>query len=394
MNKNSKYIRDPYIGTFKLFEQSSTYVFCWYWWRKSKTILVVFTLLSISSAQISELLHPGKLDVFYSSTIKSGLNKYNLIFWSPIFKGGYGSVSSGIRYGGGFFRPFLSRPNIGDLVLGLQFLEVEEESQIEIQTEYRFKFGLSIGSGIVDRGENDNDITFTKLSYRNFWNRLKYIVTVQTQQTVGITSLGGYLALYDENFMGVVGFDGEQRRTTFGYVAPKNENTQWRPSLEVLYVDNRIGKLAGPQFIFANATLGFSGGFLSHPARLGRAMGPTGIEFGNPLGFLKSTFNRRLNVWELGGIANFRLVRLDLNGSSTEALEATLFPWQIFKSDGSFVSQFFIGAELNKSEQDDWMSTGMFGYFGKMGTIVLSLKGSYNFNIEENSLFIGFIYPL
>ena len=123
-------------------------------------------------------------------------------------------------------------------------------------------------------------------------------------------------------------------------------------------------------------------------------MGPTGIEFGNPLGFLKSTFNRRLNVWELGGIANFRLVRLDLNGSSTEALEATLFPWQIFKSDGSFVSQFFIGAELNKSEQDDWMSTGMFGYFGKMGTIVLSLKGSYNFNIEENSLFIGFIYPL
>ena len=61
--------------------------------------------------------------------------------------------------------------------------------------------------------------------------------------------------------MGVVGFDGEQRRTTFGYVAPKNENTQWRPSLEVLYVDNRIGKLAGPQFIFANATLGFNGGF-------------------------------------------------------------------------------------------------------------------------------------
>tara|TARA_B100000315_G_C14548289_1_gene574384 strand:+ start:703 stop:1827 length:1125 start_codon:yes stop_codon:yes gene_type:complete len=373
------------------------YASCRYWWRltcKSKTVLVVFILLSFVTAQTSELLHPGKLDGFYSSTIKSGLNKYNLIFWSPIVKGGYGSVSSGMRYSGGFFRPFVSRPNIGDLIVGLQSLEVEGKNQIEIQAEYRFKFGLGIGSGVVDRGENDNDIKFTKLSYRNSWNKLRYIVTVQTQQTVGINSPGGYLALYDESFMGVVGFDGEQRRTTFGYVAPKNANTQWRPSLEVLYVDNTIGKLVGPQFIFANATLGFHGGFLSHPARLGRAMGPTGMEFGNPLGFLRPTFNRRLNVWELGGIANFRLVRLDLNGSSTEAWETALFPSQIFKTGGYFVSQLFIGTEFNKSEQDAWMTTGTFGYFGKIGTIIVSIKGNYNFNIEENSLFIGLIYPL
>ena len=42
----------------------------------------------------------------------------------------------------------------------------------------------------------------------------------------------------------------------------------------------------------------------------------------------------------------------------------------------------------------NWMSTGKFGYFGKIGTIVVSLKGSYNFNIEENGLFIGLFYSL
>ncbi len=59
-----------------------------------------------------------------------------------------------------------------------------------------------------------------------------------------------------------------------------------RPAVEVLYVDNTIGHFSGTRNLFANVTLKYGGGFLSHPARLGRAMGPQGTEYGNPLGFL------------------------------------------------------------------------------------------------------------
>ena len=38
-------------------------------------------------------------------------------------------------------------------------------------------------------------------------------------------------------------------------------------------------------------------------------MGPQGVEFGNPFGFLRPTWNHRANTWELGGLANFRAVR-------------------------------------------------------------------------------------
>ena len=360
--------------------------------RKLKITLISFLLLSIATAEIPKLLYPGKLDIFYFST-KSEANRYNLIFWSPIFKGGFGSSSHQNRYGGGFFRPLVALPSTGDLIIGLQSSEVGEESQIEIQGEYRFPFGLGIGGGIVERGEDYNDVTFTKLSYRNSWNGFQYILSFQEQQTAGKNSSGGYLALYNEGLMGVLGSDGEQWRGTFGYVAPKSADTPWRPSLEILYVDNTIGNLVGPQFIFANATLGFRGGFLSHPARLGRAMGPTGLEFGNPLGFLNSTFNRRLNVWELGGIADFRLVRLVLNGANTEFWETVFFPYQMFGVGRSFASNLFIGGQFNKYEDDDWTSIGMVGYFGRIGAFVINLQGNNNFNSEERSLFLGLIYP-
>jgi hypothetical protein len=369
--------------------------------------MIVVLLLSVATAETVEnnkelpvsspLLHPGKLDSFYSTT-EGGDDKYNLMLWSPVFKGGYGTVSPehGVQttYGGGFFRPFTAKPSVGDLIVGLQYLETGNKRQTEVQGEYRFPFGLGIGGGVVERKGSDEDITFSKLSYRNSWNGFRYIASMQQQKNAGTNSPGGYLGLYDESWMGIVGTDGEQWRGSLGFVTPKKNNTSWRPAAEVLYVDNSIGKLEGSKFLFVNATLGFRGGFLSHPARLGRAMGPTGLEFGNPLGFLSSTFNRRLNVWELGGIADFRLVRLDLNNStSTETWETIFFPWQVFDAGDSLTSGLFLGPQLNKSAQDDWTSAGTVGYFSRIRAVVVSFQTSHNFNSGENSLFLGLIYP-
>jgi hypothetical protein len=373
-----------------------------------KITIIVVLLLSVATAETVEnnkalpapspLLHPGKLDSLYSTT-EGGDDKYNLMFWSPVFKGGYGRVLSEqgkqTKYGGGFFRPFVTKPNIGDLIVGVQSVESEGQSEIEMQGEYRFPFGFGFGGGFVERSESDNDVEFAKLSYRNSFTEFHYILSVQSQESLGKNSLGGYSAFYNDSLMGVLGSDGEQWRGTFGYIAPHVKATSWRPSMEIFYVDNSIGKLDGPKFLFVNATLGFRGGFLSHPARLGRAMGPTGLEFGNPLGFLSPTFNRRLNVWELGGIANFRLEQLDLpNGTNTEVWETALFPWQIFDVGNSFSNNLFIGTKLNKSALDEWSSTQIIGYFGKIGAFVTSVQGGYNYDNEESSLFLGLIYPL
>ena len=40
-------------------------------------------------------------------------------------------------------------------------------------------------------------------------------------------------------------------------------------------------------------------------------MGPQGLEFGNPLGFLFPTWNRRLEVWELGKLGAARFERIE-----------------------------------------------------------------------------------
>jgi hypothetical protein len=86
---------------------------------------------------------------------------------------------------------------------------------------------------------------------------------------------------------------------------------------------------------------------------------------------------------------------LDLpNGTNTEVWETALFPWQIFDVGNSFSNNLFIGTKLNKSALDEWSSTQIIGYFGKIGAFVTSVQGGYNYDNEESSLFLGLIYPL
>jgi len=273
--------------------------------------------------------------------------------------------------------------------MGLQSVEVADSTAIEFQSEYRAPFGLGLGGGFVEKYSSAVDTIFGKVSYRNKLSYFNYILEMQVQDVAGRTSGGGYVAFYDEQLMLASGYDGEQWRTCLGYIAPVRE-TRFRPALEVLYVDNSIGEQDGPKILFANATLKFSGGFLSHKARLGRAMGPTGLEFGNPLAFLFPTWNRRLDLWELGGLGNFRLERRELpDGSTTERYEALAFPFQFDESE-NVLDYLFVGGFHSRTPAED--SPGIIaGLTGKLGFLHVSAGFEYDIDTDETRAVVGII---
>lgn len=156
----------------------------------------------------------GKIDAFYDLK-DNGDFQVNSILWTPVFKGGYGvqvSETGGqdINYFGGFARPLLTRPDLGDLILGAQEVLQGDSKQTEVQGEYRLPSGLGFGGGFVDRNLSDQDIKFAKISYRNEWQSVKYIVSTQWQSFQGKDYPGGYVALFNKQLMGTWGSDGEQ----------------------------------------------------------------------------------------------------------------------------------------------------------------------------------------
>jgi len=147
----------------------------------------------------------GKIDAFYDRK-DNGDFQVNSILWSPVFKGGHGvqiSETGGqdINYFGGFARPLLTRPELGDLILGAQEVLQGDSKQTEVQGEYRLPSGLGLGGGFVDRNLSDQDIKFAKISYRNAWQSVKYIVSAQWQRFQERDYPGGYLALYNKQLM-------------------------------------------------------------------------------------------------------------------------------------------------------------------------------------------------
>lgn len=339
------------------------------------------------------VLHPGKLD-FHLHGTRTGTEQ-NWMWWTPSIKAGYGSLSpdqgDDTRYYGGFFRPLAARPQLGDLILGIERLEAPAGDDLEIEAEYRLPQGIGIGGGLVDREGDRNDIRFGKLSYRSQGKGWRTITTVQLQEVGEETSPGGYLALFDDELMVVAGHDGEQWRTTFGYIAPPPAAGRLRPAVEVLYVDNTVGDRPGPKTLFANATLGFSGGFLSHPARLGRAMGPTGLEFGNPLGFLTPIWNRRLDTWEMGGLAGFRIAGTETpTGLRTVTWEALAFPFQWAGGD-SLADRFFAGATFTERSRGNDVAGAVAGYYGRISFLTVTLAGEYEPETGDRRLHLGLI---
>lgn len=348
------------------------------------------TSLSDGLAFPSPWLNPGKLDFLYRH--RSHEDQYNVFGWTPVFKGGGGVLDPDGRghtdYAGGFFRPLVTHPELGDLVLGVHGVDSPTRGDYELQGEYRFPFGLGFGGGLV-RPQVGPEIQFGKLTYRNHWQKLNYIVEAQLQDHGRETHPGGYLALYDEQLMAVAGSDGEQWRTCLGYVGPSDWKSL-RPAIELLYVDHSTGNYTGPRSLFANVTFKFEGGFLSHPARLGRAMGPQGAEFGNPLGFLTPTWNRRLEVWEMGGLMDLRAEHIRLpNHQTTQRYEGLMFPGQ-WDATHNFFDHWFVGGSYSINSVRE--TAGVLGGFaGKVGFLKLSLGVDHEIDPSVTTLIVGAI---
>ncbi|MFZ2725523.1 MAG: hypothetical protein WAX77_04685 [Methylococcaceae bacterium] len=342
----------------------------------------------------------GKADVYYDRQ-DNGNYQINSLLWTPAIKGGHGIIVSNtgaedINYYGGFIRPLLTHPELGDLILGAQQIDQGNNSQTEFQGEYRLPMGLGFGGGFVEKTLNNKqqDIQFAKISYRNKWHNINYIFSTQWQNYFNQHYAGGYIALYNPQFMASWGQDGEQWRSTLAYVAPDKGEKNLRPAIEAFYVDNSIGQIIGSKDLMLSGSLGFRKGFLGHESRLGRAMGPSGVEFSNPLGYLNPNFNRRLTAWEIGDFVNFRFIYRNLpNGKREQTLETAVYPTQ-FLLDDSFFNALFAGFGQTDSNPSNNTLSALLGYHKRIGNIESSMRWQHDFNIEQNSFFIDFIYWL
>ncbi|MGZ5071465.1 MAG: hypothetical protein ACXWF8_19225 [Methylobacter sp.] len=339
----------------------------------------------------------GKIDTFYDRK-DNGDFQTNEFLWTPVFKGGHGVIVSenggqDTNYFGGYARPLLIRPDLGDLFLGAQEVLQGDSKQTEAQGEYRLPNGLGIGGGFVDRKFSNQDVKFAKVSYQNQWQGIRYIMSTQWQNFAGQDYPGGYVGLYNKALMATWGSDGEQWRSSFGYIGPES-NSILRPAVEVLYIDNSIGKVSGSKDLMISGSLGFRKGFLSHEARLGRAMGPTGMQFTNPQAHLQPTFNRRLTAWELGELVDFRYINKALpNAGREETFEAVIFPGQLLR-DTSLLSSVFVGTGVTSPNPGANGTSGIIGYLQRFKHVESNVRVQHDFDRDDTSLYFGAIYWL
>lgn len=295
------------------------------------TLYVASCLLTLCTARGAEPVPAkppaGKLDGFVSKT-ESGSATLNGMYWTPNLKAGALTIDppAGNRTSAlGAFLRVPAKSQTPEFIVGAQALDIGPLQDHEVQAEMRLKSGFGIGAGTVERETSIHDVDFVKASARFAVGRFNVISTIQGYRQLGDTGVGGYAAIHDKHLMAAAGFDAEQWRVVGALIAPAPAKGWWRPAVECMFVDNEVGKLRGPKALVINGTLGFRGGFLDHPARLGRAMGPSGLEMGNPLGFIAPTWNRKLSVWELGDMVNFRLERNEFaDRTVARNIEATL----------------------------------------------------------------------
>ncbi|MGR9053678.1 MAG: hypothetical protein ACU84J_13615 [Gammaproteobacteria bacterium] len=367
--------------------------------KKGLSIIAFLAMVRYAIADYTDSPYfaSGKLDLFYNYDLNN-TQQVNTMVWTPVFKGGYGVTlpehGAAGHYFGGFVRPILNDPTRGELILGAQSVVTGDAQDVDVQGEFRFPFGLGFGAGFVNREQSVEDVAFAKITFRRVWQDVHYFLTLQWQRYGNRDSPGGYAAFYDGPLMLSWGSDGEQWRSAVAYVAPDRGGDTLRPALEVFYVDNSIGVFQGPKLWLISGSLGYRNGFLGHQARLGRVMGPTGLEFSNPLSFLRPTFNRRLNSWELGDYADFRLLRQESpDGRRSETWEAVAYPLQI-AGVGGLWNALFIGMSAENPKPGSTGYSALFGYHGRIEHLESSLRLQHDFSQRDTALFFSLIHWL
>lgn len=322
--------------------------------------------------------------------VADGMIDGNFILRQPLFVGG---ASCDALDGapdtvaiGGFARHTVDADGLGELVLGGNYVSSGESRQWEAQAGYVAPGGIGLGAGVA-RLEESGNTWFVNATARGRLGAVGFHVGPLVQNNPGGTSFGGYAALYSDHVFLGGGSDGEQWRLLGAWSAASGDDAALDPSIEVLLVDHGIGRLDGERFLFVNGSLKRNAGFLSTASRLGRALGPQGMQFANPVSFLSQPWSRTVDVWETGGIVNLRLARRETRGGRTSSLaQGVLFPMQVLPGQAR-LRGLFAGIE---HERDLSRSTSvLLGYAGRPGRASIHVAGAYDFSQDTVSGSLG-----
>jgi len=278
--------------------------------------------------------------------------QHNFIWWSPFLKGGGGVISrpdgTSTQYVGAFFRPRLKR---GEVITAGHYVNTGSKTLYELKGEYRFRNHIGVGGGIANFGEAKTN--FLKVNYLNQIKGWNYIIGAMWHRVQGNWFPASYGVLYNASTLLGLGYDSEELRATIGYISPETRR-RIRPAFELFWLDRTPGVLANNKFILFMGTLGYRGGILSQSARIGRAMGAGGLEYSNPIIYISPSWNRLLNIWEQGGIADIRTVYFEgSEGNFSAKTEGIVWLFQLDRKanllDGVFLGGYHLATHLNHS---------------------------------------------
>jgi hypothetical protein len=282
---------------------------------------------------------------------------------------------------GAVARPVNDPSGRGEFAFGGNYLANADFDQWEVQAKCVSAGGIGMGAGFA-RLEADGDTWFVSAIARGQHGALSYHISPLIQDNPGGLSFGGYAALYSDHLFLSGGGDGEHWRALGAWSANNGDDSDIDPSIEILFVDHGIGRLDDGSFLFVNGSLKRNAGFLSTRSRLGRALGPQGLQFANPVAFLSQPWSRTVDVWETGGIMNLRLAKRVIPGEKTTTLaQVVVFPMQALGGDARFHGLF---AGLQHEHIALRSTSVLLGHAARHGRASVNIAGSYD--IDQGSL--------
>lgn len=290
---------------------------------------------------------PGMLDLRRQHD--NGFDQTNLALWTPVVRGGFGRIApeagGNVDYGSVFLNTgrFTGKRLYGVLMYGQVANPYGRiaEAQAEMRLQVAPGDHLGIGVGHADRF-GAPVWRYAKIGWRHESNTLGWIAYAIDNVNAGRHSPGFAFAIYNNVWIAGGEWNRERRRLLLGYTAPAGR--ELRPAVEYFHFDRAPGSIPGPEYLEVSFTLDFTGqGYFSTGSRLGRAIGPAGLQFSNPVGYLLPNWNRRADTWELGRLVNgeYRMYRSAAGGVQRDG-EVVAFPFE-FGARRSRLDGVFLG---------------------------------------------------
>lgn len=358
--------------------------------RRQRCAIALIALGQIVVAQTATAANASQGFADYRLGVSESLIDGNVILRRPFFVVGASyeawRESSEAAGFGGLVRPSLEPTGGGEFILGGNYFSRAGTRQWEVQAKFIAPNGLGFSAGFVEAGVAD-ELWFASAVARGKRGTLNYQLSVLAQSGADGISPGGYAALHGEHLFVGGGSDGEHWRVLGSWSANNSSRSAFDPSIEFLLVDHTIGRLAGEKFQFVNGSLKRNTGFLSTASRLGRALGPQGLQFANPVTFLSQPWSRTADVWEIGEIVNVRFARRMLPDGAVSALaQAVIFPMQALKSESRYRGLF---AGIQYQREVSRSTSLLFGHARRLGPASVNVAGSFDLDRRSISGSLG-----